>query len=196
LADEASPRLPAGAETEDEVQVNKQTRQMLNDAEQELLRAAEPDRLKKLDEDELLELHGRIRRARTKYTKLYRRRAAAQVRSDSSRALASAANRRSAVKAEVFEDALARVSRRLAREAWLSADRLREERLAAARAAKSAKAVAGSGKGSKKAKGKGKDKASTGKARAADKKRTGSSKRDAAAARAATRRKQAKRDGR
>lgn len=194
MADEASPRLPAGAETEDEVQVNKQTRQMLNDAEQELLRAAEPDRLKKLDEDELLELHGRIRRARTKYTKLYRRRAAAQVRSDSSRALASAANRRSAVKAEVFEDALARVSRRLAREAWLSADRLREERLAAARAAKSAKAVAGSGKGSKKAKGK--DKASTGKARAADKKRTGSSKRDAAAARAATRRKQAKRDGR
>jgi hypothetical protein len=170
--------------------VNKQTRQMLNDAEQELLRATEPDRLKKLDEDELIDLHGRIRRARNKYTKLYRRRSAAQVKADSSRARASAANRRSAVKAEVFEDALARVSRRLAREAWLSADRLREERLAAARAAKSTKAM----KGPSSEKGKGK--ASTGKARGATKQRTGATKRDAAAARAATRRKQAKRDKR
>jgi hypothetical protein len=178
--------------------VNKQTRQMLNDAEQELLRATEPDRLKRLDEDDLLDLHGRIRRARNKYTKLYRRRSAARVEKDSSRAMASAANRRSAVKAEVFEEALARVSRRLAREAWLSADRLREERLAAARAAKSAKAVKGSakgsGKGSKKSKAKGK--ASTGKARAAEQRRTPSSTRDAAASRAATRRKQAKRDAR
>jgi hypothetical protein len=172
--------------------VNKQTRQMLNDAEQELLRAAEPDRLKKLDEDELLELHGRIRRVRNKYTKLYRRRAAAQVKADSNRARASAANRRSAVKAEVFEDALARVSRRLAREAWLSADRLRDERLAAARAAKSGKAVKTSD--SRSAKGKGQS--SSGKDRAATKQRTGASKRDAAAARAATRRKQAKRDKR
>jgi hypothetical protein len=174
--------------------VNKQTRQMLNEAEQELLRATEPVRLKKLDEDELLDLHGRIRRARTKYTKLHRRRAAAQVKADASRTRASAANHRSAIKAEAFEDALARVSRRLAREAWLSADRLREERLNAARAVKTSKALTDKAKG--KGKGKGKGKASTGKDRAATKQKTGASKRDAAAARAATRRKQAKKDTR
>lgn len=165
-------------------------RQMLNDAEQELLRATEPKRLEKLDEDELIDLHTRIRRARTKYTKLYRRRAAAQVKADSSRGRASATNRRSAVKAEVFEDALARVSRRLARVAWVSADRLREERLAAARAVKSGRSNEGGGKKKPKAG------SSSGKSKAADKRRTPASKRDAAAARAATRRKQAKRDKR
>ena len=170
--------------------MDKKTRQMLNDAEQELLRATEPDRLKKLDEDELIDLHGRVRRARTKYTKLHRRRGAAQVKADSSRTRSSA-HHRNAVKAEAFEDALARVSRRLAREAWLSADRLREERLAAARAVKRGKSAPG-----KKAKGAPSSKPSSGKARAADKKKTPASKRDTAAARASGKRKQAKRDAR
>jgi hypothetical protein len=171
--------------------VDKTTRQMLNDAEQQLLRATEPDRLKKLDEDELIDLHGRVRRARTKYTKLHRRRGAAQVKADSSRTR-SGAHHRNAVKAEAFEDALARVSRRLAREAWLSADRLREERLAAARAVKRGKSAPGT-----KSKGAGSSsKPSSGKAKAADKKRTPASKRDAAAARASGKRKQAKRDAR
>ena len=176
----------------EEIPVNKQIRQMLNESEQELLRATESDRLKKLGEDELIDLHTRVRRARTKYTKLHRRRAAAQVKADSSRTRASAANQRSAVKAEAFEDALARVSRRLAREAWLSADRLRADRLAATRAAK----VGNRAKSAKKQKAKGKAKASSGKARAESKQRTPASKRDAAAARAATHRKQAKRDAR
>jgi hypothetical protein len=177
--------------------VDKQTRKMLNDTEQELLRSTEPAALKALDEDGLLELHRRVRRARNKYAKLYRRRAAAQVERDSSRARASVANSRTSIKAEVFEDALARVSRRLAREAWLSADRLRQDRIAAARAAKRSKTAPSTGSKAKAGKGKHKG---TSKRSGADtpkgKRRTGASKRDAAAARAATRRKQASRDSR
>jgi hypothetical protein len=176
--------------------VNKQTRKMLNDTEQELLRLTEADALKELDEDALIDLHTRVRRARTKYTKLYRRRAAAQVSADATRGRASKVNQRTALKAEVFEDALARVSRRLARVAWISADRLREERLQAARAAK--RKAASAKENAKKGKGKGSGKGPKGaKPASADKKlRSGSSKRDAAAARAATRRTQAKRDKR
>jgi hypothetical protein len=113
--------------------VNQKLLAMLNEAEQELVRATEPERLATLDEDELLELHTRVRRARTKYTKLYRRRAGGQVRTDSSRARASAANARTRQKAEIFEDALAAVSRRLATVAKQSAADLKAERLAAAR---------------------------------------------------------------
>ena len=167
--------------------MDKQLRQMMNEAEQELLRQTEPDRLKKLDEDELIELHGRVRRARNKYSKLYRRRVAAKVTKDATRARASKVNQRTAMKAEVFEDTLARVSRRLARVAWLSADHLREERIAAARAAKATKAPKGSQKAGK----------SAVKPSKADKKlRTPASTRDAAAARASGRRKQATRDNR
>ena len=175
--------------------MDKQLRQMMNETEQELLRQTEPDKLKKLDEDELIELHGRVRRARNKYAKLYRRRAAAKVGRDGTRARASKVNQRTAMKAEVFEDTLARVSRRLARVAWLSADQLREERLAAARAvkttpstsSKSAKSVKGSSKSGTKAKTPSKGH---------KKLRTPASTRDAAAARASGRRKQAKRDSR
>ena len=52
---------------------------------------------------------------------------------DASRAAASSKNQRTRAKAEVFEDALARVSRRLAALARQSAAELRAERLAAAR---------------------------------------------------------------
>ena len=44
-----------------------------------LVRETEPAAMEELDEDALLELHTRVRRARTKYTKLYRRQAAARV---------------------------------------------------------------------------------------------------------------------
>ena len=77
------------------------TRRMLNDAEQGLLRDCAPAKLRKLDEDALVELHTRVRRARNKYSKLYRRRASERVRKDRGRAVASAAHQRSAVKAEV-----------------------------------------------------------------------------------------------
>ncbi len=108
-------------------------RSMLNDTERALMRAAEPKQLKRLDEDELSELHDRIRRARNKYSKLYRRRAKQQVSSDRSRGRASAAHSKAARKAEGFEDALARVSIRLAKLAEAAASELKAERIAAAR---------------------------------------------------------------
>lgn len=105
---------------------------MLNDSEQSLVREAEPARLAQLGEDDLLELHVRVRRARTRYTKLYRRGGARQVGKDASRGRASATNQKAAAKAEIFEDVLARVSRRLAIVARATAIELRTERLDAA----------------------------------------------------------------
>lgn len=113
--------------------MDAQLRAMLNESEQDLLRATEPRRLKRLDEDELAALHDRIRRARNKYSKLYRRRASDQVTADRSRKRAHAAHATAARKAEGFEDALARVSQQLARVAAAAAEDLKNERLAAAR---------------------------------------------------------------
>jgi hypothetical protein len=113
--------------------MDAQLRSMLNETEQALLRAVQPRELKRLDEDALAELHDRIRRARNKYSKLYRRRASDRVASDRSRGRASAANAKAARKAEGFEDALAKVSERLAQVAAAAAEELKAERLAAAR---------------------------------------------------------------
>lgn len=111
---------------------------LLNDSEKELILAVRPKELRKLDEDELIDLHKRVRRARNKYSKLYRRRASEHVGRDRTRAKASKRSHRVAAKAEIFEDALAKVSRRLGRVARENADALREERLAAARGGSSA----------------------------------------------------------
>jgi hypothetical protein len=164
-------------------------RRMLNQSEWDLLRETEPARLRKKSEDDLVELHTRVRRARNKYSKLYRRRASAQVKRDAARGKASATHQRTARKAELFEDALGRVSAKLAKVAQASADQLRKERLAAARAAKG-------GQAKSKAKGK-PSKQSSSKGRTAKKKqRTPVRKRAAASSRAATKRKQAKKDSR
>jgi hypothetical protein len=117
--------------------MNASTRAMLNESEQQLIRETEGKALTKLDEDELIGLHIRIRRARNKYTKMHRRRGAEQVRKDKSRTRANAANERTAVKAEAFEDALSRVSAQLAKVSKAEAEALKAERLAAAKAAKS-----------------------------------------------------------
>ena len=109
------------------------TRKLLNEADLTLILETEKRQLDDLDEDGLIELHTRVRRSRNKYTKLYRRQAGAQVVADSARGAASKKNQRTRAKAEVFEDALARVSRRLASVARRSAAELRAERLAAAR---------------------------------------------------------------
>ena len=90
--------------------MKKQLLAMMNDAEQELLRDIFDGDLADLPEDDLVDLHNHVRRARNKYSKLYRRRSAAKVQADKGRAKASAANRRTARKAEIFEDALAKVS--------------------------------------------------------------------------------------
>lgn len=106
---------------------------MLNEAEQSLLREVTKQKLAKLDEDELIDLHTRVRRARSKYVKMHRRRGAAQVRKDSSRTRASGAVSTTAVKAEAFEEALGLVSAQLAKVAAEAAEALKQERLAAAR---------------------------------------------------------------
>src|SRR4051794_7449644 len=87
-----------------------------------------------LDEDALLDLHTRGRRARTKYVKLYRRQAAARVDDLGGRGFARPKNRRNADKAEVFEETLARVSKRVDVVARAAAAELKAERLAAAKA--------------------------------------------------------------
>jgi hypothetical protein len=106
----------------------------LREDELDLLRETEPERMADLDEDETLDLHTRIRRARTKYVKLYRRQASDRVADLGGRGFARPKNRRNADKAEVFEEALARVSKRVDVVARRAAAELKAERLAAARA--------------------------------------------------------------
>ena len=135
--------------------MNQKLLSMLNDAEQELVREIEPERLNALDEDGLLDLHTRIRRARTK--------------------------------AEIFEDALAVVSRRLAAVAKQSAADLRAERLAAARGEEvSGRATSGSGPSKRAATKRGGD----------DALRSPVREKKNASTRAAGKRRQAKRDSR
>ncbi|WP_278261561.1 hypothetical protein [Nocardia sp. AG03] len=105
----------------------------LSDDEYVLVRKTKKSQMAKLDENHLIELHSRIRRARNKYVKLYRREGAAKVESKGARGSGKAANKRNAARAEVFEDALSRVSRRLAKVAEKSAERLKEQRLTSAR---------------------------------------------------------------
>jgi hypothetical protein len=168
--------------------MNNQLWGMLNATEQQLIRDAEPAALAGLDEDSLAALHDRVRKARNKYSKLYRRRASAQVGRDAGRATAHAQHARTAAKAEAFEDALARVSTRLARAARVSAKELRTERLAAARHPASSRPRAG-----------GRPKSSSAAAssrRANIKRKTPATERARASTRATTARKQAERDSR
>ncbi|GGN91709.1 hypothetical protein GCM10010112_78140 [Actinoplanes lobatus] len=104
----------------------------LSETELALFRETEREQLIGADEDGLVELHGRVRRARDKYVGLYRREASARVATSGGRGKARPKNLRNAEKAEVFEDALARVSRHLAAAARSSAQELKNERLAAA----------------------------------------------------------------
>jgi hypothetical protein len=109
---------------------------VLNDAERLLIAQTGRAELAALDEDAAIELETRIRRARNKYVGQYRRAASAAVAEHGGRGKARPENRRAIMKAEAFEEALSRVSRRVATLARRSAAELRAERLAAARAAK------------------------------------------------------------
>ncbi|MFC6610955.1 hypothetical protein ACFQFC_28635 [Amorphoplanes digitatis] len=106
----------------------------LTEAELLLVHETKSAQLAALDEDGLVELHTRIRRARNKYMKSYRREASAKVAEYGGRGKARPKNTRNAQKAEVFEDALARVSRHLAVAARRTAAELKAQRLAAAKA--------------------------------------------------------------
>jgi len=107
----------------------------LTETEQSLVRETTSDQLAALDEDELVALHTRVRRARDKYVKLYRRQSATRVRATGARGRAYPKGSRDRDKAEVFEEALARVSRRLATAARAAARAFKAERIAEARAA-------------------------------------------------------------
>lgn len=114
--------------------MNKATFHSLTAAEQALVLDTEPPRLLEFDEDELLTLHDRVRRERKKALSVYRRQASARVEAKGARGKARmGAPGREALKAEVWEECLGRVSARLAALARASAKALKEERLAAAR---------------------------------------------------------------
>ena len=104
----------------------------LTSAQGDLVRETEPARMAKLDEDDLLDLHTRVRRARSKYVKLYRQTGASRVGLKGARGHARPGNVANAAKAEVFELALARVSARVDVVARAAAEELKAERLAAA----------------------------------------------------------------
>jgi hypothetical protein len=114
--------------------MNKAMLNSLTEAERLLVDETTPDALARLDEDALLELHQRIRRARTKYVKLYRRGASTEVRKRGGRGISYPANQRARDKAEIFELALARVSRQVGAAARRASAELRAERIKAARA--------------------------------------------------------------
>jgi hypothetical protein len=109
---------------------------VLNDSERLLVAQTDRAELAALDEDGAIELEARIRRSRNKYVGQYRRAASAAVAGHGGRGKARPENRRAALKAEAFEEALSRVSRRVASLARQAAAELRAERLAASRAAR------------------------------------------------------------
>lgn len=108
---------------------------LFNAAEQTLFVHTEK-RLADLSEDELDELLTRVRRPRDKYTKLYGRQSRDLVVATPSRRGRSTSNQKTKRKAEILEDALARVSAAVATAARATARELKQERLAAAKAAK------------------------------------------------------------
>ena len=122
--------------------MNKSLLAVLNDAERLLVGQTGRAELAALDEDAAIELEARIRRARNKYVGQYRRTAAVAVAEHGGRGKARPENTRPAMKAEAFEEALSKVSGRVAALARQSAAQLRAERLAAARAAKQGQAPA------------------------------------------------------
>jgi hypothetical protein len=105
----------------------------LTDSERRFVAETSSDAIAGLDEDQVLELHTRARRMRDKYVKNYRRAASEAVVRRGGRGISYEKNQRDRGKAEVFETALARVSRRLGSLASQSAAELRRERLEAAR---------------------------------------------------------------
>jgi hypothetical protein len=115
-------------------QMNASLMAVLTDNERLLVAETEPGELAGLDEDAAVALETRIRRNRDKYTGQYRRAAAGRVAEKGGRGKARPQNRRAGMKAEAFEDALARVSRRVSVLARQAARELRTQRLAAARA--------------------------------------------------------------
>ena len=83
----------------------------LSDDEFLLIRDTKKTRMVELDEDDLIDLHSRVRKARNKSVKLYRRAGAKAAVEKGGRGKGKRENERNFRRAELFEDALARVSR-------------------------------------------------------------------------------------
>lgn len=105
-------------------------------AEQTMLVNTRKKNLDEMSEEEIDELFTRVRRARNKYLKLYRRQSRTLVVDHESRAGTDTSNQPTLRKAEIFEDALAVVARALAAAAKTTSKQIKEERLALAAAAK------------------------------------------------------------
>lgn len=167
--------------------VNQAVLSSMTAAEQRLVAETTREALSGLDEEELLDLHARIRRARSKYVTIYRRSAAGAVVKRGGRGFSYPKNQRDRDKAEVIEAALAAVSKQVAAHASRAAAELKEVRLASAQRTgagpRKAAATAASA-----------DKPATSRPRGATK-TTGGVKKDAAS-KAAGARRQAKRDAR
>ncbi|GAB3817370.1 hypothetical protein GCM10028820_18210 [Tessaracoccus terricola] len=158
---------------------------VLKKSELDLMREIEPKRLAKLDEEELLALHKRVRRARNKHLKNYRRSGAERVATAGGRGAAAPKGAKARLRAAWFEEALSIVSGRLAFVAHEAAEELKAERLTQAGKKRgsgpdvSAKSGGKKGKGrarrhEKKAGGKNRDAASSAKGRKRQAKRDAS----------------------
>lgn len=166
--------------------MNQTVLNSMSEAEQQLVAETSKQALIDLDEEELLALHARIRETRAKYVTIYRRNARGHVVKRGGRGFSYPKNQRDRAKAEVFETALAAVSKAVAKQASEAAAELKASRLEAAK-------PTGSGPAMTTAKA---DMAEPTKARRATaKKTTGGVKKDAASS-AAGRKRQAKRDAR
>ena len=155
--------------------------------ERRLVAETSRDAMAELDEEELLALHSRVRRARSKYVSTYRRKASRAVVKRGGRGFSYPKNQRDRDKAEVFEVALASVSRQVGKHAARAAAELKASRLAAARSGDS-------GPRKVSARASSSQEAAASRPRGA-KKTTGGIKKDAST-RAAGARRQAKRDAR
>jgi hypothetical protein len=78
-----------------------------------LIAEAHPDALARMDAKSLKDLQSRLRHAREKNFSLLRREGAARVEAEGARGAAQPANEKRSEKVEVFDDALARVSKSL-----------------------------------------------------------------------------------
>ncbi|MBV9830768.1 MAG: hypothetical protein JOZ82_04175 [Marmoricola sp.] len=159
----------------------------MTESERRLVAETSREAIAALDEEELLELLARVRRARAKYVSQYRRNAAGAVVKRGGRGFSYPKNQRDRDKAEVFESALAAVSRAVGAQAARAAAELRAARLAAAR-------TSGSGSGPRRRATTASAAPATSRARTATK-TTGGVKKDAST-RATGARRQAKRDAR
>ena len=85
----------------------------LTPQENSLIAEAHPGALERMDAKSLKDLQSRLRQAREKNFSLLRRQGAARVEAEGARGATQPANEKRSEKVEVFDDALARVSKSL-----------------------------------------------------------------------------------